>query len=180
MLSTEELPGNQPLLPQLYLERGECSYRKLNSIFVRKGCCMLDGTTAWGKHAQQRLQSTRIAWLTTVGGDGRPYTVPVGFVWEGQTVPLFSQPKKQKLRNIRKNPRVTLALDETNGGHDVVIVEGTAELIDDPQISMKLPAYVEKYGALIESRGWTPASMAAAYSQAIRVTPTKITVHVVP
>jgi PPOX class probable F420-dependent enzyme len=141
---------------------------------------MLDVTTKWGKHAEQRLQSNRIAWLTTVGGDGRPYTVPVGFVWEGQTLLIFSQPKKQKLRNIRKNPRVTLALDETERGHDVVIVEGTAELIDDPQISMKMPAYVEKYGASIESMGWTLESMAADYSQAIRVTPTKITVHVVP
>jgi len=141
---------------------------------------MLDDTTKSGKHAEQRLQSNRIAWLTTVGGDGRPYTVPVGFVWEGQTLLIFSQPKKQKLRNIRKNPRVTVALDETERGQDVVIVEGTAELIDDPQISMKMPAYVEKYGASIESMGWTLESMAADYSQAIRVTPTKITVHVVP
>jgi PPOX class probable F420-dependent enzyme len=134
---------------------------------------MLDVTTEWGKHVEQRLQSNIIAWLTTVGGDGRPYTVPVGFVWEGQTLLIFSQPKKQKLRNIRKNPRVTLALDETEQGNDVVIVEGIAELIDDPQISVEMPAYVEKYGALVQSRGWTPASMAAEYSQAIRVTPTK-------
>jgi PPOX class probable F420-dependent enzyme len=134
---------------------------------------MLDVTTEWGKHVEQRLQSNIIAWLTTVGGDGRPYTVPVGFVWEGQTLLIFSQPKKQKLRNIRKNPRVTLALDETEQGNDVVIVEGIAELIDDPQISVQMPAYVEKYGALVQSRGWTPASMAAEYSQAIRVTPTK-------
>lgn len=141
---------------------------------------MLDVTTAWGKHAQQRLQSNSIAWLTTVGSDGRPYTVPVGFVWEGQTVLIFSQPHKQKLRNIRNNPRVTLALDETNRGHDVVLVEGTAELIDDPQISVKLPAYVEKYGAQISSRGWTLEAMAADYSQAIRITPTKINVHVIP
>ena len=141
---------------------------------------MLDVTTEWGQHAEQRLRSNIIGWLTTVGSDGRPYTVPVGFVWEGQTLLIFSQPKKQKLRNIRKNPRVTLALDETERGHDVVIVEGTAELIDDPQISMKMPAYVEKYGASIESMGWTLESMAADYSQAIRVTPTKITVHVVP
>ena len=45
---------------------------------------MLDVTTEWGKHAEQRLQSNSIACLTTVGGGGRPYTVPVGFVWEGQ------------------------------------------------------------------------------------------------
>ena len=55
----------------------------------------------------------------------------------------------------------------------MVIVEGTAELLDNPEISVILPAYVEKYGAIIQSMGWTPESMAADYSVGIRVTPTK-------
>lgn len=134
---------------------------------------MLDLTTEWGQHANERLRSNIIAWLTTVGGDGRPYTVPVWFLWDGQTILIFSQPQKQKVRNLRKNPRITLALDETKEGEDVVIVEGTAELLDDPDMSVVLPAYVEKYGEHIQNLGWTPAVMAADYSQGIRVTPTK-------
>jgi PPOX class probable F420-dependent enzyme len=134
---------------------------------------MLDVTTEWGRHAERRLRSDIIAWLTTVGSDGRPYTVPVWFLWDGGTILLFSQPHKQKIRNLRKNPRVTLALDDSKQGDDVVIVEGTAELIEDPNMSVIIPAYVEKYGAIIKSMGWTPASMAADYSQGIRVTPTK-------
>ena len=134
---------------------------------------MLDVTTEWGQHAEQRLRSNIIAWLTTVGSDGRPYTVPIWFLWDGNTVLMFSQPQKQKIRNLRKNARVTLALDDTKQGDDVVIVEGTAELLDNPEISVMLPAYVEKYGALIQDMGWTPESMAADYSLGIRVTPTK-------
>jgi PPOX class probable F420-dependent enzyme len=134
---------------------------------------MLDVTTEWGQHAEQRLRSNIIAWLTTVGSDGRPYTVPIWFLWDGNTVLIFSQPQKQKIRNLRKNARVTLALDDTKQGEDVVIVEGTAELLDTPEISVMLPAYVEKYGAMIQDMGWTPESMAADYSLGIRVTPTK-------
>jgi len=134
---------------------------------------MLDVTTEWGQHAERRLRSDIIAWLTTVGSDGRPYTVPVWFLWDGETILLFSQPQKQKIRKLRKNPRVTLALDDSKQGEDVVIVEGTAELLDDPNMSVIIPAYVEKYGAIIQSMGWTPASMADVYSQGIRVTPTK-------
>jgi len=55
----------------------------------------------------------------------------------------------------------------------VVIVEGIAELVDDPKISMTMPAYVEKYGAMIKDMGWTPESVAAEFSVGIRVTPTK-------
>jgi len=119
------------------------------------------------------LRSTIIAWLTTVGSDGRPYTAPVWFLWDGNTILIFSQQQKQKIRNLRKNARVTLALDDTKQGEDVVIVEGTAALPDNPEISVMQPAYVEKYGALIQAMGWTPESMAADYSCAIRVTPTK-------
>ncbi|HJT58074.1 MAG TPA: TIGR03667 family PPOX class F420-dependent oxidoreductase [Ktedonobacteraceae bacterium] len=134
---------------------------------------MLDITTEWGQHAEQRLRSNIIAWLTTVGADGRPYTVPVWFLWEGHTILIFSQPHKQKIRNLRKNARITLALDDTKEGDDVVIVEGTAELLDNPEISVVLPAYVEKYGAHIQALGFTPESMAAEFSVGIRVTPTK-------
>src|SRR5258708_15580551 len=89
---------------------------------------MVDITTEWGQHAEQRLRSNIIAWLTTVGSDGRPYTSPIWFLWDGKAVLIFSQPNKQKLRNLHKNARVTLALDDTQEGDDVVIIEGTAEL----------------------------------------------------
>ncbi|GHO95458.1 pyridoxamine 5'-phosphate oxidase [Reticulibacter mediterranei] len=136
---------------------------------------MLDVTTEWGQHAEQRLRSDVIGWLTTVGPEGRPYTVPVWFLWKDGTVLIFSQPNKQKIRNLPNNPRVTLALDGTNGGGDVVIIEGTAELVNDPEISVEMPAYVEKYGTHIQDEGWaTPAAMAADFSQAIRITPKKI------
>jgi PPOX class probable F420-dependent enzyme len=135
---------------------------------------MLDLTTEWGRHAEQRLRSDIIAWLTTVGTGGRPYTVPVWFLWEGETMLIFSQPEKQKVRNLCKNPYVTVALDGTDEGGDVVIVEGTAELLDDPALSTTLPAYAAKYMKHLQDMGWTPESMAADYSQAIRVTPKKI------
>ena len=134
---------------------------------------MLDVTTEWGQHAEPRLRSNIIAWLTTVGSDGRPYTVPVWFLWDGNTVLIFSQPQKQKIRNPRKNARITLALDDTKQGEDVVIIEGTAELLENPDISVMLPAYVEKYRTMIQDLETTPESLAADFSLGIRVTPTK-------
>ncbi len=134
---------------------------------------MLDLTTKWGEHAEQRLRSDAIAWLTTVSSEGRPYTVPVWFLWEGKTILLFSQPQKLKVRNLRKNTHITLALDDTKQGSDVVIIEGTAELLTEPASSIVSPAYVEKYGARMQAMGWTSEAMASNYSQAIRVTPTK-------
>lgn len=124
-------------------------------------------------HVEQRLRNDPIVWLTTVRPDGRPHIVPVWFFWDGETFLIFSQPNKQKLRNLRQNPNVMLALDGTNEGDDVVIVEGTAELLNDASLSMNLPAFAQKYDAMIKSMGTDPQSLAADYSQPIRITPTR-------
>jgi len=136
---------------------------------------MLDRTTEWGKHANERLHSDLIGWLTTVGVNGRPYTVPVWFLWEeGETILIFSQPNKQKVKNLQHNPRITLALDESKKGEDVVIVEGTAELLPEPAIELMTSVYIDKYKDGLKDLGWTAEAMAANFSLSIRITPTKI------
>ena len=42
--------------------------------------------------------------------DGRPHLVPVWFLWDGETLLIFSEPEKQKVRNLRANGQVSLAL----------------------------------------------------------------------
>jgi PPOX class probable F420-dependent enzyme len=61
-------------------------------------------------HALERLQNDIIIWLSTVRPDGRPHLVPVWFLWDGQTILIFSKPD-QKIRNLRQNPAVMLGLD---------------------------------------------------------------------
>ena len=74
------------------VQREYKAIERLNAISSKKGKYVLDVTTEWGQHAEQRLRTNIIGWLTTVGSDGRPYTVPVWFLWEGNTVLIFSQP----------------------------------------------------------------------------------------
>ncbi len=136
---------------------------------------MLDLTSEKGAHAAERLRDNIIGWLTSVRPDGRPHSVALWFLWDGSSILIFSKQNNQKLINIRHNPNVLLLLDDTHGGADVVVVEGTAELVDEPGLIIaNLPGYVAKYGAAIQSFGWTPESMAQEYSQAIRITPTRL------
>ncbi len=59
---------------------------------------MLDTTTEAGARAEKRLREEAIIWLTTVRSDGQPQSVPVWFLWEGETFLVYSQPGRQKLR----------------------------------------------------------------------------------
>ncbi|HEX6607086.1 MAG TPA: TIGR03618 family F420-dependent PPOX class oxidoreductase [Chloroflexia bacterium] len=124
-------------------------------------------------HALERLQGDIIIWLSTVRPDGRPHLVPVWFLWDEQTILIFSKPD-QKIRNLRQNPAVVLGLDDTDTGEDVVLIEGTAELLPAGQVDTTLPAYAAKYTPKLTGMGWTPASMATEYTEPIRITPTRV------
>ena len=134
---------------------------------------LLDLSNPKDAHIDERLRSDTLIWLATVRPDGRPHLVPVGFVWDGETITIYSEPNKQKLRNLQQNPNVTLALETVDKIGDVVIVEGKAEVLSKSAQTMNAPAYVEKYDRLIKDMQTTPEELAAIYSEAILVTPTR-------
>jgi PPOX class probable F420-dependent enzyme len=132
---------------------------------------LFDTTTDAGKRAESRLKEEEIAWMTTVRSDGQPQTVPVWFLWDDEGFLIYSQPNRQKLRNISRNPRVGLNLNSNEQGNDVVRLEGTASIDEDAPPSSEIPSYVEKYREGIARIGFEVEGFARAYSVAVRVTP---------
>jgi PPOX class probable F420-dependent enzyme len=131
---------------------------------------MLDLGDSKGAHIGRRLRAEPIIWLSSVRPDGRPHLVPVWFLWDGAAILIFSKPAAQKVRNLRHNPQVMLALDSADEGEDVVLLEGRAELLGEAAPRSTLPEYAAKYAALMARINITAESMAAEYTQAIRVT----------
>ena len=137
----------------------------------------LDTSTQRGQHVEQRLNEDVIAWLTTVRPSGQPDSVPVWFLWQDGKIIVYSRPHQIKMRNLAENPRVTLTLDNTNGGSDVIRIEGTAEHDPNYPACHEIPAYVEKYTDRIAYIGYgTPENFAQTYSAAIVLTPTRFRV----
>jgi PPOX class probable F420-dependent enzyme len=132
---------------------------------------MLDTTTEAGARADRRLREEVMAWLTTVRSDGQPQSVPVWFLWDGETFLVYSQPSRQKLKNIGTNPRVGLHLNANAHGGDVVRMEGVAEVMQDLPPANEVGGYLEKYRESIAQIGFDPDGFARAYSVALRVTP---------
>ena len=135
---------------------------------------VLDLTQERHAHIDQRLHNDYVIWLHSTRPDGRPHAVVVWFLWDGESVLIFSRPKNQKLYNIQHNQNVLLALDNTNDGADPITIEGTATLLTHGVADATLESYVKKYGEGIKELGFTPEQMAAEYSQAIRITPTRV------
>jgi PPOX class probable F420-dependent enzyme len=135
---------------------------------------VIDTSTEFGKRVAERLQTDDLLWLTTVTRDGIPQPSLIWFYWDGETVLIYSQPNAPKLRNIAANPRVSLNFQANEEGEDVVILNGDAAVDPSAPPSNLHDEYRRKYARGTVQIGMTPESLAAEFSVAIRVTPTKI------
>lgn len=113
-------------------------------------------------------------WLTTVREDGMPQPTPVWFILEGETFLVFSNPNAQKVKNIRANPKVALNYTDSTHAETYLVIMGEAAIVEGGLSVTGAPAYLEKYREGIKSIGMSPESMAAEYSSAIRITPTRV------
>jgi PPOX class probable F420-dependent enzyme len=127
-----------------------------------------------GAETNRRLREAEVIWLTTVRRDGQPQSVPVGFLWDGESILIYSRPNQQKERNIRDNPRVSLNLDAGEDLRHIVRVEGYAEIDEQAPPATEVPAFVEKYRESYRRTGQSAQSFARAFSVAIRVRPTRV------
>jgi PPOX class probable F420-dependent enzyme len=127
------------------------------------------------ERVEARLRQNLMAWLTTVRPDGQPVSIPVWFLMrEDGTILLYSQPGKQKLRNIADNPKVSLGLDVTDIGRNIVRMEGIARVAHDEPAANQHPAYLAKYTERIGAMFDTPERFAELFSTAVIITSTKL------
>lgn len=135
---------------------------------------VIDPGTEKGARVDAALREDVVAWLITVSADGTPVPTPVWFWWDGDTVLVYSQREKPKLRHIAANPRVALALRTDELGDRIIVLTGTARVDPAAPSADRLDAYVAKYAELIERLGADPAGFAAEYAVPIRIRPTRL------
>jgi PPOX class probable F420-dependent enzyme len=72
------------------------------------------------------LSGTRTAKLATVRSDGRPHVVPVWFDLDGNDLIFMTGKETVKGKNILRDPRVMLSIDDERPPFAFVLIEGTA------------------------------------------------------
>ena len=74
---------------------------------------------------------TRTAKVATTMADGRPHVMPVWFVLDGDAIVFTTGEHTVKGRNLRRDPRVALLVDDERPPFAYVHVRGRAALHDD-------------------------------------------------
>jgi PPOX class probable F420-dependent enzyme len=131
----------------------------------------MDMTTISATRILRFLEREPVVWLSTVRPDGTPHLVPIWFTWDGEALLIFTKPDAQKVRNLRANPSVMLALGDVDDDFDVGLIEGRAEFVDLRGSGDMPAAHLEKYADRLAALGLSAADYAATYSLAIRIVP---------
>lgn len=129
---------------------------------------MLTFADEFGLHVLERLKQDPVVWLTTVAKDGTPQPNPVWFYWDGEEVLIYSQPHAAKLKNIARNPKVSIHLEGAAiDGGDVVVLTGEATI---DRVAPPPPAgYRDKYDDFVKKSGITWKQLHADYSVSITI-----------
>jgi PPOX class probable F420-dependent enzyme len=119
-------------------------------------------------------EGTRTAKLATMAVNGRPHVTPIWFVLDGQDLIFTTGSTSVKGRALRRDRRVCLCVDDERPPFAFVVIDGTAEVSEDPAELLRWATRIggrymgaeraEQFGA----RNGAPGELL------VRVTPTRI------
>ena len=84
--------------------------------------------------AREILAARLIANLATFNSDGSIHLVAMWFLWDGEALLIPTNRRTRKARNLERDPRATVMIDDSRGGFDLrgVTLVCDADLDDSP------------------------------------------------
>ena len=92
------------------------------------------------------LLDAQVATLATIGSDGRPQLSEMWFLADGDAVMLSLNTSRQKMKNLRANPAVTLLILDLANPYRYLEIRGDAEITPDDDYT-----FADRLGAKYQS-----------------------------
>lgn len=97
------------------------------------------------KDYQDLLEKAGFAHAATLGKSGEPQTTPVWYDWDGQHVKISLTTTRQKYRNLRRDPRVALSIQDPENPYRTLEVRGRVDAIEDDDGNAFINSLAKKY-----------------------------------
>lgn len=75
------------------------------------------------------LESTAVAFVSTIGPRGEPQTTPSWYLWEDGVLRLSLVEGRQKLRNLRRDPRISVVVVDPADAQRYVELRGHVDAL---------------------------------------------------
>ncbi|MEI7643483.1 MAG: PPOX class F420-dependent oxidoreductase [Chloroflexales bacterium] len=91
------------------------------------------------------LESTALAHVSTLGPSGEPQSNPVWFGWDGTHIRFSQTTKRQKYRNLQRDPRVAISIVDPNDPYRYLEIRGNVIAIEDDSSLAFINSMAKKY-----------------------------------
>ena len=119
-------------------------------------------------------EGTRTAKLATTMRDGGPHVMPVWFVLGGDDLVLNTGADTVKGRNLRRDPRVSVIVDDERAPFSFVHLRGRAQLGEDPDELLRFATLIGGRYMGVEHAEEFGARNGAPGELLVRITPERI------
>ena len=105
--------------------------------------------------------------LTSLGKDGYPHTVPIGYFRDGDRILMGCRDNTQKTLNIERNPKVSLVIEDGTSMADIrgIMLRGDATIIRDDDERLIISRLASKFRGVKEEDWPKTASPGAVFIQ---------------
>lgn len=122
------------------------------------------------EETRKLLDGRNLATVATLNKDGGPHTSAVWIARDGDVVLFSTTSRRQKARNLARDPRISLTVFDTENPYRSVDIRGTVELIEDREKSLPRTLW-QKY----RDGENPPPEPDEVLRLIVRVTPQKVT-----
>lgn len=156
--------------PHTTIDAATSSGMAIGAVGLHTGMTQPEFAVPLSAKARQLLDAPVHAALGTLGPDGSPQLSTMWVTREGDQLLFSTLAGRQKTRNIRRDPRVSVLLWDPERPVSSVEIRGSAEIVDDPD-SLIDTLSVQYSG---QPFGAEPAEHVRVV---LRVTPSKVIEH---
>ncbi|HWM04758.1 MAG TPA: PPOX class F420-dependent oxidoreductase [Actinophytocola sp.] len=96
------------------------------------------------------LESRALALVSTLGPGGAPQITPIWFLFDGGRVRFSLVEGRQKLRNLRRDPRLSVVVIDPSRPTRYIELRGTVELAPDPDLALERAVAVKYAGEHVD------------------------------
>jgi PPOX class probable F420-dependent enzyme len=127
--------------------------------------------------ARRLFESDRHATVVTVGPGGEPQVSLVWIELDGDELVFGVEERKARVRNVRRDPRVTVVVEDTDDGpsglRQYLTVHGRAKVVG-PAVEAEFTALMDRLSHRYLGTDYPFANRGSATAVIVRITPDRV------
>jgi PPOX class probable F420-dependent enzyme len=120
------------------------------------------------------LQEPHVARLSTINPDGTPHTMPIWYEWRDGAIWVSTQTIQRKVKNMQRDPRVTVLIDRDEFPYKGVMIYGEAAIEAEDAVNRRVSIFERYFGDHERAVAYAQALAKKWQPVMVRITPTRI------